>query len=300
MTDDSSAGRRAAIAAATLLAMLAFAANSLLCRRALGAGHIDAASFASLRMLSGAGALILLSLLKNRALPDRRAFARLAPNAAMLFVYMAGFSFAYLSLGAGTGALILFGAVQLSMFVVALRSGEHFSRLAWAGWLLAISGLLYLLAPGLAAPDPVGAALMAIAGIAWGVYSILGRKEREPLSATAVNFTLGIPLVLLVSVISYLLAPERLHADLTGIALAIASGALASGCGYVIWYAVLPHQPAARAAAVQLSVPAIAALGGILFIGEALSLRLVLASLLILGGIGIVLTQRHTAVPARR
>lgn len=284
---------RITLALATLLAMLAFAANSLLCRLALGAGSIDAASFGSWRMVSGAATLAVLLSLKQRRWPlNVVAFRLQLPNALMLFLYMAGFSFAYLSLAAGTGALILFGSVQLTMFVVALRSGEHFPPLSWIGWVMATGGLLYLIMPGLQAPDPIGAVLMAIAGIAWGIYSLLGRKSQDPLAATAMNFILGIPLMLLVILAQFMIAPEDLHASARGVALAIASGAVASGCGYVIWYAVLPHHPATRSAAVQLSVPALAALGGVLLLGEELTVRLALAAVLTLGGVGLVLVQR--------
>jgi len=284
---------RNVLALTTLLAMLAFAANSLLCRLALGAGSIDAASFAAWRMIAGAITLALLLRLKHGRWPlDGGTFRRHLPNALMLFLYMAGFSFAYLSLPAGTGALILFGAVQLTMFVVALKGGEHFSALSWAGWVLAIAGLFYLVMPGLHAPDPLGAVLMAAAGIAWGIYSLLGRQSRDPLATTAANFILGVPLVLAVLLGQCLLAPALLHAGASGIALAIASGAIASGCGYVLWYAVLPLHPATRAAAVQLSVPAIAALGGVLLLGEEPTLRLLLAAAMTLGGVGLVLIQR--------
>lgn len=283
------------IAVLTIVAMLAFAANSLLCRLALGAGTIDAASFASLRMMSGA--LMLALILRARGVwvtaGGSAALLGAAKPALMLFLYMACFSFAYLSLGAGTGALILFGAVQLTMFAVALLGGERFSLLSWAGLALAFAGLVYLVLPGLHAPDPLGALLMAVAGLAWGFYSLLGRRAADPLFATARNFLVAVPLVLAVSALTFLVAPGTTHAAPTGILLALASGALASGCGYVVWYALLPHLSAMRAATMQLSVPAIAALGGVLLIGEALTLRLVLAAIATLGGVAIVLVQRN-------
>jgi drug/metabolite transporter (DMT)-like permease len=275
----------------TVVAMLAFAANSLLCRLALGQGMIDAASFASLRMISGAVMLVAIALLRRRKVRGSTASWR---SASMLFLYMACFSFAYLSLGAGTGALILFGAVQLTMFVVALRGGEHFSGISWAGLALAVLGLIYLVSPGLHAPDPWGALLMAVAGLAWGLYSLSGRRAIDPLEATARNFVYAVPLVLLVSLAGWLVAPEAVLVTSRGVMLAIASGALASGCGYVVWYAVLPSLPATRAATVQLSVPALAALGGVLLLSEELTWRLVLATVATLGGVGLVLAQRAT------
>lgn len=275
----------------TVVAMLAFAANSLLCRLALGQGMIDAASFASLRMISGAVMLVAIALLRRRKVRGSTASWR---SASMLFLYMACFSFAYLSLGAGTGALILFGAVQLTMFVVALRGGEHFSGISWAGLALAVLGLIYLVSPGLHAPDPWGALLMAVAGLAWGLYSLLGRRATDPLEATARNFVYAVPLVLLVSLAGWLVAPDAVLVTSRGAMLAIASGALASGCGYVVWYAVLPSLPAMRAATVQLSVPALAALGGVLLLSEELTWRLVLATVATLGGVGLVLAQRAT------
>lgn len=206
----------------------------------------------------------------------------------MLFTYMAFFSFAYLSLSAGTGALILFGAVQLTMFIVALRNGEQFRFLSWTGLTLAILGLVYLISPGLTAPDPLGAVLMAIAGIAWGFYSLLGRRVADPLEATANNFIYSVPLVIIVS---FFFAGD-FNSTSSGLALAMASGAIASGLGYVIWYAALRGLTATAAATVQLSVPVIAALGGVLLLSEPITLRLLLASAATLGGVAIVLSQR--------
>ena len=208
---------------------------------------------------------------------------------------MAFFAFAYLSLGAGTGALILFGAVQLTMFIFALRAGEHFTALSWGGLGMAIVGLIYLVSPGVTAPDPFGAALMAIAGVAWGFYSLLGRGAGDPLAATAGNFIYSVPLAAIVSLFFW----SSFSASPTGLALAGASGALASGCGYVIWYAALPGLTATRAATVQLSVPVIAAFGGVLLLSEAATLRLVLASAITLGGVAIVLAQRAAKASQR-
>jgi drug/metabolite transporter (DMT)-like permease len=270
----------------TLLAMIAFAANSVLCRLALGAGHIDAASFASVRVISGAIALAAIVFYRSNGRIERDANWR---SALALFVYMVFFSFAYLSLGAGTGALILFAAVQLTMFIVALRSGEIFSPLSWLGLLLAIGGLVYLVSPGVTAPEPVGAVLMTIAGIAWGVYSLLGRQVADPTRATAWNFLLSVPLVMITS----LLFMQQFHATTTGVALAVISGVVASGIGYVIWYAALRGLATTSAATVQLSVPIIAAIGGVLLLAEGVTLRLGIASAATLGGVAIVLLQRR-------
>ena len=209
----------------------------------------------------------------------------------MLFTYMIFFTFAYTTLSAGTGALILFGAVQLTMFATALRSGETFSRMSWLGLALAVAGLVYLVSPGITAPDPLGAILMAIAGMAWGAYSLLGRTVGDPLTATAGAFIVATPAVLGVAAISALFSGFHMLLP-TGAVLAIASGALASGCGYVIWYAALRGLTGTRAATVQLSVPVIAAIGGIIFLAEDVTLRLVVASLATLGGVAIVLAQR--------
>lgn len=273
--------------ALTALAMAAFAANSLLCRAALSDtlrdAHIDPASFGAIRVAAGALVLAVALRLRSRpaATPDWRA-------AAMLFAYVAAFSFAYLTLPAGTGALILFGAVQLTMFAVGLAGGERFAPAGWAGLALAAAGLVVLVLPGVAAPPFAGAALMAVAGAAWGAYSLRGRGVPDPLAATASNFLRALPLALLLGVAF----GARAHADAAGIALAIASGALTSGLGYVIWYAALRGLSALQAASVQLSVPVIAACGGTLWLDEPFTPRLAVAVVAILGGIALVLTDR--------
>jgi drug/metabolite transporter (DMT)-like permease len=269
----------------TVVAMLAFAANSLLCRLALGHRLIDAATFTTVRVISGAATLSLIVLLRRRPHDYSAVNWR---SAAMLFTYMTFFSFAYLSLSAGTGALVLFGAVQLTMFIIALREGEHFSLLSWTGLMAAILGLIYLVSPGLTAPDPIGAVLMAVAGIAWGFYSMLGRGTADPLEATARNFVYSVPFVLIVS----LLFLHDLSSSSKGLALAVASGAIASGCGYVIWYAALAGLTGTRAATVQLTVPVIAAFGGVVLLSEQITLRLLIASVATLGGVAIVVAQR--------
>jgi len=272
--------------ALTALAMLAFAANSLLTRLALAAGHIDAASFGSVRLVSGA--LVLAAIVRWRGSAATTARADWLA-ASMLWLYVACFSFAYLSLAAGTGALILFGCVQLTMFAVGLWRGERFVAVAWGGFVLAVAGFVVLVAPGLAAPEPMGSLLMAAAGVAWGVYSLRGRGAGEPVAATAGNFVRAAPLALVLS----LAMAGSAHASARGIALAVASGALTSGLGYVIWYAALPRLAALHAATVQLSVPVLAAIGGVLLLAEPLTPRLLLASAAILGGIALVLTARR-------
>jgi drug/metabolite transporter (DMT)-like permease len=272
--------------------MIAFAANSLLCRMALGAGLIDAASFSTIRVVAGAVILMLL------ALPRWRSRGREKTDViavATLFLYMAFFSFAYLSLAAGTGALILFGAVQLTMFTAALHGGERFSLASWLGLTVALAGLVYLISPGLTAPDPQGAMLMTVAGMAWGIYSLRGRLATDALGSTATNFLYCVPLVAAVS----LFALRDVQASPTGVALAIASGAVASGLGYVVWFAALRGLKASRAATVQLSVPIIAAFGGIVLLAEDISVRLLIASVATLGGIWIVLAQRDRNADVR-
>lgn len=269
----------------TVVAMIAFAANSLICRLALGEGLIDAASFTAVRAVSGAITLVLVVLPGWQKKDHPPANWK---SALMLFVYLAFFSFAYLSLSAGTGALLLFGAVQLTMFTAALRSGERFSGLSWFGLAMAVLGIVYLVLPGVTAPDPVGAVLMVVAGIAWGFYSLSGRGVGNPLAATANNFLLAVPMAVLVS----LLFLQEFQVSGRGLLLAMLSGSITSGLGYVIWFAALKNLTASRAATVQLSVPAIAAIGGLFVLSEPITVRLILASIATLGGIAIVLKQK--------
>jgi drug/metabolite transporter (DMT)-like permease len=270
----------------TTAALTAFAANSVLCRMALGTGSIDAASFSTVRVLSGATLLLILV----RLLPRHRHEGSGGDwfSAAMLFTYMVSFSFAYISLNTGTGALILFGMVQITMLFWALRSGERPHPLEWIGLVLALAGLTYLVLPGLSAPSPAGSLLMALAGISWGVYSLRGRGSTRPLLSNCSNFLRAIPLVLAVS----LLAMGKMHLEPWGLLLAVLSGALASGVGYAIWYAALAGLTATRAAVVQLAVPVLAAAGGIVFLAEEPSARLLLAMSLVLGGVGLALAGR--------
>lgn len=267
-------------------ALVAFAANSVLCRLALGRATIDAASFTAIRLASGAGVLLLITAAVNRKSP---AIGRGNPaSALLLFLYAAAFSFAYTGLGAGTGALILFGSVQATMILFALRSGERPHVLEWAGLGLALCGLVYLVFPGLTAPPLLSSALMAVAGIAWGLYSLRGRGASNPLDETTRNFVLALPLAVIIN----LLMLRDAHVSRTGVILAVLSGALASGVGYVVWYAALRGLTATRAATVQLAVPVLAAAGGVLFLSERISLRLLLAAFVILGGVGLALLGR--------
>jgi drug/metabolite transporter (DMT)-like permease len=271
----------------TVLAMVAFAGNSLLCRVALKDTGIDAASFTALRLLSGALTLWLIVRLRGA----RPAAAGNWLSAAALFAYAAGFSFAYLSLPAGVGALILFGAVQGSMIGYALWSGERLRWLQGVGLLGACGGLVGLLLPGLSAPPLQGSILMLGAGVAWGAYSLRGRNAGDPTCVTAGNFLRAVPFALGLS----LATSAGLSLDGAGIFFAVASGALASGIGYVVWYSAVTGMRATTAAAVQLSVPLIAAAGGVLFLGEPVTLRLLLSSLAILGGLALFFVQRRRA-----
>lgn len=274
----------------TGVALVAFAANSVLCRLALGKGAIDAASFSAIRLISGAATLALLVLLRGEGTTLGRGSWT---SAGMLFLYAMPFSFAYLSLSAGTGALILFGSVQITMMACALGSGERPHALQWLGLAVALGGLVYLVSPGLEAPSPLGSTLMALAGVSWGIYTLLGRGKADPLAQTAGNFVRSVPMILIVSLVSI----SWVHANPGGILLAVASGAVASGLGYVIWYAALGGLTATRAAVVQLTVPVLAALGGIAFLEEKLSGRLVLSTVFILGGVALALLAREHFKP---
>ncbi len=261
--------------------MLAFAANSVLCRMALGNGLIDPGSFTTIRLLSGAFTLVLLLRLQSRPLEARRADLRASTS---LFVYAICFSYAYVDLTTATGALILFGSVQLTMTVSGLRRGDRPTLPQWVGVVTAVVGLLYLLLPGVESPSITGAVLMSIAGVAWGNYSMRGKLARQPVVATARNFVMALPLALITSIT---LLPT-VYLSNAGVLLAVASGSLASGLGYVIWYSALPSLRATTAATVQLSVPVLAALAGVWLLAEPLSERLLIAALLILGGIWLV------------
>ena len=274
----------------TTLAMVAFAANSLLCREALASGQIGAASFTLARVVSGA--LVLATLVLARRGWSRPGGSWL--SAAALFGYAAAFSLAYVSLSAATGALLLFAAVQATMIVYGLWAGERLNARQSLGVLVAAGGLVWLMLPGVSSPPLGGALLMLGAGVCWGVYSLLGRGAKAPMVATAGNFLRAVPFALVL----FLLIGRSEASSLHGLLYAVASGALASGLGYALWYAVLPALPATTAATVQLSVPVIAALGGVLLLGETISLRLGLATIAVLGGIALFIGWRR-AVGAR-
>ncbi|WP_103258636.1 DMT family transporter [Tabrizicola aquatica] len=263
----------------TALTMLAFAANSVLNRWAVGSGHIGAVEFALIRLVAGAVVLLALVLWQRGgwAWPGRR--GRLA-GVLGLSAYLMGFSLAYRGLDAGTGALVLFGAVQVTMFAGALAAREVVPPRRWAGSMVALGGLALIAAPGAVALLPL--ALMVVAGVGWGVYSLAGRGATDPLAATAWNFLLSVPLALPLFLVADLAPP-----DTTGLVLALVSGAVTSGLGYALWYAVLPRLGAARAAVAQLTVPVIAALGGAVLLAELPGLRFWLASALVLGGVAL-------------
>jgi drug/metabolite transporter (DMT)-like permease len=279
---------RPRVAVLTLLAMLAFAGNSLLCRLALKHAAIDPASFTAIRIASGA--LVLWLIVRVRI--GRAKLLGSWPSAFALFVYAAAFSFAYVSLTAATGALLLFGAVQATMIGYGLWRGERLNGRQGVGLVLAGVGLVGLLLPGLSAPPLRGSLLMLAAGVAWGVYSLRGKGSGDPLRATAGNFLRA---VVFAAALSFAML-ARVSLDGLGVGCAIASGALASGIGYAIWYSALPGLKVTSAATVQLSVPVIAAVGGVALLGEPLTVRLVLAAVAVLAGIALVIVQKQRTV----
>jgi drug/metabolite transporter (DMT)-like permease len=275
------------VLALTACAMVAFAANSVLCRLALRAGAIDAGSFTAIRLAAGALALAPL-LLRSGVAPAK---AGSWWSALALCAYAGAFSFAYVRLSAGVGALVLFGAVQLTMVGAALRAGQRFSTRQQLGFAMASAGLVALTLPGAHAPDPLGLALMVAAGAAWGVYSLRGARATAPIATTAGNFLRTLPLAALLALAGYGTA----HVTSRGLLLAALSGALASGLGYVIWYGAVRHLLAVEAALVQLSVPVLAALAGALLLGEALAPRVIVAGSAILAGIAFALRPSSEA-----
>jgi len=269
------------------LALIAFAANSVLCRLALGDELIDAAGFTIIRLLSGA---VVLSVILTFSTNKNRSRSRGSWSASvMLFVYAITFSFAYISLDTGTGALILFGAVQITMILMALISGYrlHFSE--WIGLALAFFGFVYLVLPGVTAPPLFSFALMTIAGIAWGLYTLKGKDSSNPLTDTAYNFLRTTPLAIILAIATL----QNLQLSFEGILLAVLSGGIASGIGYTMWYIALAGLSATQAAVIQLLVPIIAALGGVIFVSEAITFRLAFAAVMILGGVLLVLLGRY-------
>jgi drug/metabolite transporter (DMT)-like permease len=282
-----------ATAALTVLALIAFAANSVLCRLALGESAIDPASYTAVRLITGAITLWLIS-----AFIGEKSFGKSGGSwisAAMLFSYAATFSFAYISLSTGTGALILFAAVQITMIAVGLSTGERPEILEWLGLSIAISGLIYLVSPGITAPSILGSVLMATAGIAWGIYSLRGRGASNPIGVTTDNFLRTVPLA--VGII--LLWLSKLTMTPTGFLWAALSGSITSGVGYVLWYAALPRLTATRAATVQLTVPVLAALAGAVLLSEAITPRLLISAVVILGGVALAISRRKS-IPQRQ
>jgi drug/metabolite transporter (DMT)-like permease len=274
---------RAVTAFLTLLALIAFAANSIFARLALGSQSIDPASYTTVRLVTGAATLWLIARLRE-ADPSATLDSGWT-SAAMLFLYAGTFSFAYISLTTGTGALILFAAVQITMIAVGLYAGERPSPMHWLGLLIAVAGLVYLVSPGVTAPSAFGSLLMGTAGIAWGIYSILGRGVSDPVHATARNFLRTVPLTFIIS----LLWLPSMAITAEGFLWAALSGSITSAVGYVIWYAALRGLTATLAATLQLSVPALAALGGVVLLSEKMTLRLFLAGALILAGVGLAI-----------
>lgn len=278
--------------AATALAMTAFAANSVLNRWALAGGHIGAVEFALVRLAAGTAALVLLVLWRQGfVFPG---WTGRAGGVAGLTIYLFGFTLAYEALDAGTGALILFGAVQLSMFAGALLLGETIPGRRYAGAALAFFGLVVLLWPGELRLSPLHAGLMIAAGIGWGLYSLKGRGLGDPLASTAANFALALPLAL---AFGWALDDDLTMGDATGVTLAIVSGAITSGLGYALWYSILPALGASRAGVAQLTVPLIAAAGGLVLIGETVTWRFAAAAAIILGGVAWATWERKPKAP---
>ncbi|MFN0139579.1 MAG: DMT family transporter [Pyrinomonadaceae bacterium] len=289
----------------TLFALVAFAFNSILCRLALRGDEADAAGFTFLRLVSGAGALLAIVYLANRVgggsagalIPMHRDAARHAgswQSASFLFLYAVCFSFAYLGLTAGTGALVLFGSVQLTMIAVAVVRGERPSVLEWLGLSIAIGGLVYLVFPGLQSPPLLSSALMAAAGAAWGFYTLRGKGSGDPLRDTTGNFVRSIPMAAVVALIFL----PNINLSTRGVVLAIISGAVTSGVGYTIWYAALKHHTAVRASVLQLAVPLLTAVLGVVLLAEVFTARLWIAALLILGGIALTIFGRSAKARA--
>jgi len=273
----------------TGLALIAFAANSVLCRLALGSGVIDAASFTVIRLLSGA-IVLLLVISAGRSRKDSKATTKGSWVASfMLFLYAATFSYAYIPLDTGTGALVLFGAVQITMILLSIISGVRLHVIEWVGMVVAFTGLVYLVLPGLTTPSLSGFLLMAVAGVAWGIYTLKGRGSKNPLMDTACNFLRTIPFAFLLAIVTM----RGAHYSFDGIILALLSGGLTSGLGYTIWYVALGGLSSTQAAVLQLSVPVIAALGGVVFVSESITLRLAVSTVIVLGGILMVVVGRY-------
>lgn len=295
MTDRPLASPRVALTAAcAVLALIAFAANSLLCRVALRGGLIAPAPFTAIRLLAGAAMLVLLASMQRHR-PSWRSVVS-ARGSGWLALYALPFSFAYLHVTTGTGALLLFGSAQMSMLAMAMAHGERPRPGQWLGLVVAFAGLIGLVAPGLSAPDPLSAGLMLVAGAAWAGYSWGGRGTRFPLAHNAMNFLGALPC----AIVACLLAHAHTMPERAGVLLAVASGAFASGIGYAVWYVALRGMTGMTAASVQLAVPVLAAGGGAVFLGERPTLRLAVCGALVLGGIALTLVARLRVRPANR
>jgi drug/metabolite transporter (DMT)-like permease len=285
--------RKSATVVLTVLALIAFAGNSVFCRLALAEPIIDPASYTAVRLITGAITLWLITAFRRDGSFRKSGGSWI--SATMLFIYAVTFSFAYISLSAGTGALILFAAVQITMIAVGLSTGERPEILEWLGLFIAISGLIYLVSPGITAPSILGSVLMATAGIAWGIYSLRGRGASDPVGVTTDNFLRTVPFAIGLIV----LWVSTLAITPMGFLWPALSGSITSGLGYIIWYAALRGLTATRAATVQLSVPVIAALAGVVVLGEAISLRLVISAVVILGGVGMAIS-RNKSIPQQQ
>jgi drug/metabolite transporter (DMT)-like permease len=277
------------IIAATVFALLAFAANSVLCRLALGENAIDPSSFTIIRLISGIIILMAVMQLSEKSNNVKLKSKGSWLAASMLFIYAIAFSFGYVSLDTGTGALILFGSVQITMIITSVISGNKLHISEWLGLLIAFSGFVYLIIPDLVTPSLMGFMLMTISGVAWGFYTLLGRTSQSPLSDTVYNFLRTSPFILVLIFFGL----NDIHLTYTGIVLAVLSGAIASGLGYFVWYIALKGLSVTQAAVVQLFVPIIAATGGVIFTHELITLRLIESSALLLGGILMVILGRY-------
>lgn len=277
------------IIAATVFALLAFAANSVLCRLALGENAIDPSSFTIIRLISGIIILMAVMQLSKKSNNVKLKSKGSWLAASMLFIYAIAFSFGYVSLDTGTGALILFGSVQITMIITSVISGNKLHISEWLGLLIAFSGFVYLIIPDLVTPSLMGFMLMTISGVAWGFYTLLGRTSQSPLSDTVYNFLRTSPFILVLIFFGL----NDIHLTYTGIVLAVLSGAIASGLGYFVWYIALKGLSVTQAAVVQLFVPIIAATGGVIFTHELITLRLIESSALVLGGILMVILGRY-------
>ena len=275
------------------LALIAFAANSVLCRLALGEHAIDASNFTVIRLLSGV--IVLLAIIKLRRNKTGSPTKGSWLASFMLFLYAITFSFAYITLDTGTGALILFGSVQITMILLSLLSGTRLHSTEWAGVAVAFTGFVYLILPGVTTPSAIGFLLMTMAGIAWGIYTLMGRDSKSPLMDTAYNFFRTVPVVVILA----LVAMKNANFSSEGILLAAISGGITSGIGYTIWYIALGGLSATQAAVLQLLVPVIAALGGIIFVSEIVTVRLMVSAAMILGGILLVVLGRYYFVQSR-